>query len=66
MENTIRIERAKIRISQEDLSKKIGVSLQSIHSIENGKCVPSVAVSMKIARFFNVKVEDIFILQETD
>lgn len=60
MENTIHVERAKQRISQEDLAIKVGVSRQTIHSIERGKKTPSVELAMKIANYFNVTVEDIF------
>lgn len=66
MENTIYVERAKLRITQGELAKKVGVTRQTIHSIENGKFVPSTTLSMKIAKFFKVKVEDIFTLQEDE
>ena len=62
MENTIRVERAKKRMTQADLAQKVNVSRQTIHSIETGKFVPSTVLSLKIARFFKVKLEDIFSL----
>jgi len=66
MENTIRVERAKKRITQAELAAKLNVSRQTIHAIENKKYVPSTVLSLKIARFFKVRLEDIFKLEDTD
>ncbi len=66
MKNTIKVERAKLDISQTELAEQVGVSKQTIHSIETGRFVPSTVLSLKIARFFKTKVEDIFELEETD
>ncbi len=51
-------------MSQEDLANAVGVTRQTIHSIEKGKFVPSTLLAMKIARFFNKKIEDIFYLSD--
>jgi len=64
MDNTIRVERAKKRMTQAELAEKVNVSRQTIHSIETGKFVPSTVLSLKIARYFNCELEDIFILTE--
>ncbi|PTB94768.1 transcriptional regulator [Marivirga lumbricoides] len=66
MRNTMKVERAKKNITQEDLAKEIGVSRQTINSIEKNKYVPSTVLSLKIARFFNTSVNDIFELTEDD
>lgn len=66
MKNTIKVERAKLDYSQEDLAKRVHVSRQTIHSIERGKKVPSVELALKIARTFKVKVESIFQLESSD
>lgn len=66
MTNTIRVERAKLAISQTDLANEVGVSKQTIHSVETGRFVPSSILAMKIARFFKVRVEDVFELEEGD
>ena len=66
MENTIRVERAKKHITQADLAEKESGSRQTIHAIETGKFVPSTVLALKIARFFKVKIEDIFTLEEND
>lgn len=65
MKNSIRVERAKIRETQQDLADAVKVSRQSIFAIENGKYVPSTTLAMKIAHF-GVRVEDIFTLEEED
>jgi len=66
MKNTIKIERAVKNITQEDLAKKIGVSRQTINAMEAGKYVPSTVLALKIAKYFNKPVENIFELEEND
>ena len=66
MKNTIKVERAILNYTQEDLAKKIGVSRQTINAMEANKYVPSTVLALKIAREFGKKVEDIFSLDETD
>jgi putative transcriptional regulator len=51
-------------ISQETLANEVGVTRQTIHSIEKGKFIPSALLAFKIARYFKCKVEDIFYLDE--
>ena len=66
MKNTIKVERAKMNITQSDLAEAVKVSKQTIHSIESARFVPSTVLSLKIARFFNTTVEAIFELEDTD
>ena len=66
MTNTIRVERARNKMTQADLADKVFVSRQTIHAIEAGKFVPSTVLSLRISRYFSVEVEDIFELEETD
>ena len=49
-------------MSQEDLAKEIGVTRQTIHSIEKGKFVPSTLLAFKLARFFKKPVEELFFI----
>lgn len=49
-------------ISQEALAEAIGVTRQTIHSIEKGKYIPSTLLAFKIAKFFEIKVEEVFYL----
>jgi len=66
MTNKIRIYRAIKEISQEQLAQEIGVSRQTIHAMEKNKYVPSTVLALKIARYFEVTVEEIFTLDEED
>jgi putative transcriptional regulator len=66
MRNTIKVERAKKNITQADLAEAIDVSRLTIHSIETGKFNPSILIALKIARFFNISVDELFMLEETD
>lgn len=66
MKNTIKVERAKKGLTQQDLAEKVLVSRQTINSIEKGKYVPSTVLALKIARVFGVGLEDIFELEEGD
>ena len=54
------------RITQEDLAKTVGVTRQTIISIENGKYTASLVLAMKIAKVFGLRVEEIFELEEND
>lgn len=64
MKNKIKILRAELSISQEELAEKMGVSRQTIHAIENNKYSPSLSLGMKIARYFNKSVETVFEYEE--
>jgi putative transcriptional regulator len=66
MKNSVRVERAIKNITQGDLAEKIKVSRQTINAIESAKYVPSTVLALKIAAFFDKKVEDIFTLEEGD
>ncbi|MDE5745537.1 MAG: helix-turn-helix transcriptional regulator [Paramuribaculum sp.] len=65
MNNTIRIERAIRRITQEELAKAIGVSRQTIFAIENNKFVPSTELALKLSAYFGKTVNELFSLQES-
>lgn len=66
MTNTIRIQRAMHSMTQQQLAENIGVSRQTINAMESNKYVPSTVLALKIARLFNVKVETLFQLEDTD
>jgi putative transcriptional regulator len=53
-------------MSQEELANAIGVTRQTIHSIEKGKFVPSTLLALKLARFFGKTVDEIFYIIEDD
>ena len=66
MKNSIRVERAIKRMTQAQLAELIGVSRQTIVAIESEKYVLSTVLSLKIARVFDKRVDDIFELEEGD
>jgi putative transcriptional regulator len=66
MKNTIKVERAIKDITQQDLAVAIGVSRQTINSIESGRYVPSTLLALKIATYFGKTVNDIFQLEDGD
>lgn len=64
--NEIREYREEHNLTQEDLAVETGVSRQTINAIETGKYNPSLELALRIARLFDVAVEDLFTLQPTD
>ena len=60
MKNKLKVYRAIHDMTQEDLAKRLGVTRQTIISIENGKYDPSLALAFKMARLLKVQIEDIF------
>lgn len=66
MKNSLKVERAIRNITQEDLAREIGVTRQAINSIELGKYVPSTVLSLKLSRYFDKPVNELFSLEETD
>ncbi|MCE6991145.1 helix-turn-helix transcriptional regulator [Dyadobacter sp. CY323] len=66
MKNHLKVERAKHNLTQADLASRVGVSRQTINSIEIGKYTPSAILALKIAVVFKARVEDVFILEDSD
>ena len=66
MKNNLRVQRAIKNITQAELADLIQVSRQTINTIESGKYVPSTVLALKMAKVFNVPVEEIFDLEEKD
>jgi len=66
MKNTIKLERARRNLTQAQLSEFIQVSRQTINAMEAGKYVPSTVLALKIAKFFEMSVHEIFELEEND
>ena len=66
MNNKIRVARAELRMTQQQLADATEVSRQTINAIESGKFVPSTILALKIARIFGKSVEEIFSLEEGD
>jgi putative transcriptional regulator len=65
MKNRIKVYRAMHDLTQEKLANELGVTRQTILAIEKGKYDPSLDLAFKIARFFGVAIEEIFIYDGT-
>jgi putative transcriptional regulator len=64
MKNNIKQLRNEMKISQKDLAESLNVSRQTINAIETGKFDPSLTLTIKITRFFNKSLEEIFIMEK--
>lgn len=64
MKNRLEEIRKGRGIKQEELAQAMGVSRQTIGSLENGRYNPSITLAIKLARYFGMTVEDIFIYEE--
>ena len=60
MDNRVRELREKSGLSQSDLASSLGVSRQTINSIERGRYLPSLPLAFAVARFFETPIEEIF------
>lgn len=66
MKNTVKVERAKKDMTQQELADSLSVSRQTIIAIESGKFNPSVKLALKIASFFGCDVRELFLLEDGD
>ncbi|MEB6111944.1 MAG: helix-turn-helix transcriptional regulator [Kurthia gibsonii] len=64
MKNHVRDLRMQYDLSQDALAEKVGVSRQTIISLEKGKYNPSIMLAFKLARVFRCQIEDLFIYEE--
>lgn len=64
MKNNVKKLRNEMKISQKDLAESLNVSRQTINAIETGKFDPSLTLTIKITRFFNKSLEEIFIMEK--
>ncbi len=62
MKNRLKIERAILDITQEEMAKRIGVSRQTINSIEKNRYVPSTVLALKMSNLFGKSVNELFTL----
>ena len=60
MKNNIRVERAVLRISQQQLAEAVGVSRQTIYAIENGRFTPSTELPPRLSAYFGKTVNELF------
>ena len=66
MKNTLKTERIRNEMTQVQLAEIVKVSRQTIISIESGRYIPSVLLALKIAKIFNLYVEDLFQVEKSD
>ena len=66
MKNNLRVARAEVRMTQQQLADAAGVSRQTVNAIESGRFVPSTVLALKMARIFGKSVEDVFALEDND
>lgn len=66
MKNRIEEIRKAKGIRQEDFAKALGVSRQTISSLETGRYNPSILLAYKIAKYFELQIEDVFIFEAQD
>jgi len=66
MKNSIKVQRAMKDLTQDQLAKEIGVSRQTINSIEKGRYVPSTVLALKMSALFEVPVNEFFKLENDD
>ena len=66
MKNRIEEIRKDRGIRQEELAKALGVSRQTISSLENGRYNPSILLAYKTAKYFDMTIEEVFIFEEDD
>ena len=66
MRNHVRARRTHAELSQSHLAIQMGVSRQTINSLENGRYLPSLPLAMNLARFFGTTVEELFELEQEE
>lgn len=66
VKNRIEEIRKEKGIRQEEFAKSMGVSRQTISSLENGRYNPSIILAYKIAQYFDMTIEEVFIFEEED
>lgn len=64
MRNRIELIRKEKGIRQDELAKVMGVSRQTISSLENGRYNPSIMLAYKIAKYFGMTIEEVFVFEE--
>ncbi|MBE2919383.1 helix-turn-helix transcriptional regulator [Anoxybacillus flavithermus] len=62
----IKVRLAELNMKQQELSKKLGVTKQTLNSWVNGRSVPTLETSFRIAKYLNCKVDDLFVYEEDD
>jgi len=64
LRNFVRMHRARLDLTQQELANAVGVSRQTIHAIERGKAEPSVTLALKLAKLFELELSELFVLAD--
>lgn len=64
LKNTLKVQRAKNNLTQEDLAELVHVTRKTINTVENGRFIPSTVLALRLAQVLNTPVEEIFILED--
>ncbi len=64
LKNTLKVQRAKKDLTQEQLAQMVGVTRKTINTVEKGKYVPSTYLALKLAKVLGVPVEELFQIRE--
>lgn len=64
LKNTLKVQRARMDWSQEELARRIGVTRKTVNTVENGVYIPSTYLALKMAQAFGVAVEELFQIAE--
>ena len=64
MENRVRELRKENKVTQDELAMAVGVTRQTIISLENGKYNASLQLAYRISKYFDMKIEDVFVFEE--
>jgi len=63
LKNYVRMHRARLDMTQEELAQAVGVSRQSIHAVERGKAEPGIMLALRLAALFELRVDELFVLE---
>lgn len=64
LKNLVRMHRARLDMTQEELAQAVGVSRQTIHAVERGKAEPGIGLALRLAKLFELPVDQLFVLSE--
>lgn len=64
MKNRVRALRLAAGLTQQELARMVGVSRQTINAVENGRFDPSVRLAFRLARVFQLRIEEVFLFEE--
>lgn len=65
MKNRVKELREKAGLTQKELGEKVGVSRQAVHAVETGKFDPSIWLAYDLAKYFEIRIEELFNFEES-